>query len=740
MYRIFLLLILISFAFYICTAQSTEWINYKPNPYLSTIKCAGDNVWIGTEEGLFKFNKINKSVTCFTTENSPLPSNFILALAVSKSGTLWIGTKGLVKLENSAWEVDTATTSPTCLFHSNYINAMNIDSAGNIWYGTGDCLVKFNGETREFISFGNLAMSHFEIDDILFDKQGFIWLSTEVGLVKTDGTNIIDYGQNIYANYLALDKSGRLWIANYLGLVSFDGVNQTLYNSENSALPDDDIHCLQFDPSGVLWLGTDKGLTRFDGTHWTTYNTANSGLPENEIRTMDIDTYGNIWLGLRHYGLVGFDGTNWQNYQLVDRMIPSGRVIRDIEIDKNNSIWFGSRDGLIKYKEGGWILYNTLNSGIPDNEILSVTSDKNGNLWIGTSWVESGRSCLSMFDGENWVTFDSVLSTVPDIENSIKALEVDAAGNLWIGLEYHGLIKYDGTDWSLYDRMNSSLPSDRITQLLHDGKDNLWIGTGAAVEHIPDELVQAGGLVKYNKGVFTTYNLNNTPLPYSSIGALAVDSSGTIWISTYLNNYYYFPDYCGGVSRFDGQTWTTFDTSNSLLTHNSIASIQVDSKNNIWIGSYRDGLIKINTSGDWKSYITQNSKILSNNIRTLAIDKKDNIWISYGESDGLSIFKEGGISSDIVDNYLPERYHLFQNYPNPFNAKTTIKYSLQQASHVEIKVYNLLGEEIATIVNQYQHTGIYRTKVDLTSSASGIYFCTMKAGNFIKTFKMVLIK
>lgn len=97
-------------------------------------------------------------------------------------------------------------------------------------------------------------------------------------------------------------------------------------------------------------------------------------------------------------------------------------------------------------------------------------------------------------------------------------------------------------------------------------------------------------------------------------------------------------------------------------------------------------------------------------------------------------------SVETENNLTPNTYLLSQNYPNPFNPSTTIKYSVPTAQLVTLKVYNLLGQEVATLVNEMQNAGNYIAKFDASSLSSGIYFYTLKAGNFTSTKKMILMK
>jgi len=89
---------------------------------------------------------------------------------------------------------------------------------------------------------------------------------------------------------------------------------------------------------------------------------------------------------------------------------------------------------------------------------------------------------------------------------------------------------------------------------------------------------------------------------------------------------------------------------------------------------------------------------------------------------------------------LPNDYSLSQNYPNPFNPTTNIEYSIPEASFVELKVYDVLGNEVATLVNEQQSAGVYRADFTGDGFASGLYIARITAGNFTNTIKMTLMK
>jgi len=119
----------------------------------------------------------------------------------------------------------------------------------------------------------------------------------------------------------------------------------------------------------------------------------------------------------------------------------------------------------------------------------------------------------------------------------------------------------------------------------------------------------------------------------------------------------------------------------------------------------------------------------------ISLDNPANkLFINIDATDSLL----SGIRSSV--NERPNKYVLYQNYPNPFNPTTTIKYSIPKASVVTIKVYDVLGSELTTLLNEEKPGGSYEVNFDATAYGTGVYFYRIQAGSFIETKKLVLIK
>jgi photosystem II stability/assembly factor-like uncharacterized protein len=107
---------------------------------------------------------------------------------------------------------------------------------------------------------------------------------------------------------------------------------------------------------------------------------------------------------------------------------------------------------------------------------------------------------------------------------------------------------------------------------------------------------------------------------------------------------------------------------------------------------------------------------------------------------GTIITYDGPVPVELPNSMVPVKYMLEQNYPNPFNPSTTIEYSIPESGNVKLKVYNSLGEEVATLVNDYKEAGNYKINFDAADLSCGIYYYRLTSNSFNKIRKMVLLK
>jgi hypothetical protein len=120
------------------------------------------------------------------------------------------------------------------------------------------------------------------------------------------------------------------------------------------------------------------------------------------------------------------------------------------------------------------------------------------------------------------------------------------------------------------------------------------------------------------------------------------------------------------------------------------------------------------------------------------MDVSDNgLWCNI---DDMFIGNRSAIGVQLIGTNVPFKFGLGQNYPNPFNPKTTINFDIAKSVDVKISIFNLLGQEVNTLVNQYMPAGSYKVDFDASNYASGTYYYRIITGDFVDTKKMVLVK
>lgn len=313
----------------------------------------------------------------YNTENSDIPHNHILSLAMDHTGKLWMGTNwGLVKYDGNSFIKYDKKSDKDVQYTT--VRSITVDSANAVWTGTwgdGMARLKFPNGDRDnpdaqfkWVNYreNNSAITHNTVKTICIDTKGNRWIGTEEGLVLMSTAEWGEAGvkwKSYFAfssglphdavHQIVVDKFNNKWIGTFGGgIAKFDGMNWTVYDIKNSDLPDNYIVSMAIDKKQVLWIGTySGGLARFDGTTWTVYNTTNSGLHDNVVYSLAVDSQNKLWLGSMNAGLASFDGTNWKTYRIMDSSDPY--TVSSIVIDSKNNKWLGTGGGVVVFNERG---------------------------------------------------------------------------------------------------------------------------------------------------------------------------------------------------------------------------------------------------------------------------------------------------------------------------------------------------------------------------------------------------
>ena len=192
----------------------------------------------------------------------------------------------------------------------------------------------------------------------------------------------------------------------------------------------------------------------------------------------------------------------------------------------------------------------------------------------------------------------------------------------------------------------------------------------------------------------------------------------------------------GGASYSYGRIYLINPNTGALVSpDSSINVIDVAKWNFTLTGGYNlrtDGKHPGNESGYTSTYDVE-------------FDEKGNLYSQSHYGWTVEKWKYNGTLPTItgveeIEGRVPESYRLFQNYPNPFNPTTTIEFSLLRSGFVTLKVFNVLGEEVATLVNEDKSPGIYRVTFNAHQLPSGTYFYTLRSGGYLESRKMMLVR
>lgn len=297
--------------------------------------------------------------------------------------------------------------------------------------------------------------------------------------------SIFLYGQSAWTNYseqnsplpqntvrcIVIDTNDHKWIGTDYGLAKFTETSWTVYTTTNSQLPDNNIRSLAIDGQGALWIGTlSGGVVKYSNNTWTTYNSTNSGLPGNFIRSIAFDHDGNTWMA-GSAGLCMYDGTTWTSWDNTNSPLISHHIA-SMAIGDDGTKYLGTiNGGLVYFKDTSYSFYNLWNEQLPDNSVLSVTTDTSGNRWIA---MPSGGVAVH-YGASVWQGFNTVNSNIPS--DAINAVYIDRMNHAYIGSQDKGLIMKKGFDFIHYDSLNSGLPDVNVLCMAKDQSGKLWLGT-----------------------------------------------------------------------------------------------------------------------------------------------------------------------------------------------------------------------------------------------------------------------
>ncbi|HET8541308.1 MAG TPA: two-component regulator propeller domain-containing protein [Anaeromyxobacter sp.] len=378
--------------------------------------------------------------------------------------------------------------------------------------------------------------------------DGYLWLGTQVGLVRFDGVRFSPLEAVASApavdtvTVLEVDDEGRLWVGTAAGaLLRVASGSATIFTGA-PGLPYGQIDAIVADPAGLL-VAADGALLRLEGDR---FRPAFEGLPDGRVQALARAPDGSFWIALDPGGLVQVRGGTVTTFTRGTGLVSEN--VRAVTVDKGGRVWVGTREGEVQVLSTGRSTVFGAAAGLARHPVNRILDDRHGTTWIATS---GGGACRLAGERCEKLTVREGLG-----HDHVVALLEDDEGGVWIGTDGGGVTQLrDGpvTTFTTSD----GLASDEVASVFEDRDGNVWVGTFAAgtavgragafrpaggaasipgvvaMAQTPDGDVWLGtreeGLFRVRGGRVIRRGAPGG-LPSSAVYALAAGPSGELWV------------------------------------------------------------------------------------------------------------------------------------------------------------------------------------------------------------------
>ncbi len=734
MKRIFLLFFVIFFIFQTHLPAQVSWLNFSYTNEVKAIEYDGEFWWIGTEGGLVKFQETTGVIRIYNRGNSNIPSNHIQKLTLDENGKLYLATDYGLSVFDGTHFTNYDTTNSEIL--SNHIRLLDYEIGQGVWVVTDSALTFFDGTN----------WTHYRTDDEgnSLSETAAIYAYPYAGILFAVNNQVKFLNHaNQFSNY---QYSG----TGYISAVGFDFDNNPLVAT------------------------ADNGYWASRTTGWEHFTASNTPMPSNNIFEMTVTGNGDIYF---NHGQNGFSVLHRDNTW---NLIPNqdGNPLNYL-----TTLYAGDKVGLgVAWPYQGFVvgehpeewtynfsdIHNLNRSPIHSNEVQNIVIS-GGKKYIanrGIDILDENNQKIKQYDYTNGDYYS--------LYNPTTFLAVDAFGNIWCADNLNvSLTRISGEDITLLNDDSLGITNPLITGIqwetnkTPDGKvyGTLWVSVDGA---------DYDGII-YLDSLWHRFANEHPAYPWG-FNQFVRDAAGIMWFadhsiyaydgSNFVNYWSQAPikeatsvvrwgldlwfggkpddiyGWRGGLVRYRNDTWTQYTPDNSPLPDEYVTALAVDTLGNLWVGTNRGGLVKIDTLFQWTIFNRENSPLDNNSIVKIAVDPATNdVWV-LNRNSGVFVYNESGFTG-LEESRKPPlsgNFILHPNFPNPFNPVTQISYQLPTTTEVEITVYNLLGEKIRTLVKGRQSAGLHRITFDAANLPSGCYLYRMKTPQFQETRKMLLLK
>lgn len=492
----------------------------------------------------------------------------------------------------------------------------------------------------------------------LQDSQGFVWLATEDGLVRYDGSELVRYAYrrdqhgSLPGNYIyqiAEDHHHDLWIAiKDAGLARYNRATNdfTVYRHDArnpDSLASDSVRAVLVDEQDHVWIGTsDAGLDMLDirsgRIEHLRHDDGNaSSLSANQISTLALDHSGGLWVGTA----VGLDRwlpvrhafLHWRHID-GDQSSLSGKQVLAVLEDHHGSVWVGTfGGGLTQIDPAGRIVRSFHHDGkqpssLASDDVRALLEDRAGHLWVGTA---DGLDLLDSAGGR-FTHYRHQESDPESLRDSfVLSLYEDETGLVWIGTQAGGVSRWNPRSWELGAHRPSWLGNRLVTAFADAGKGLVWVASdGGGLERFDDDSGKATPIDQ----VLGRHNA----LGESRVMSLHRDRHGMLWIGTLASGLRKL----SVDGRIDAIPAKLGDP--HALSAAGVMTVFESRDDRIWVGLYGGGVNVIDPrSGLIRQlpYGTAPGAVSAPNVRAIAEDADGDLWIGT-DGGGLDLARADG--------------------------------------------------------------------------------------------------
>jgi signal transduction histidine kinase/ligand-binding sensor domain-containing protein len=495
---------------------------------LSVAQTADGYIWVGTPNGLFRFDGVR--FTSWTPQSGErLHSSYILQLLGARDGSLYVGTiSGVARITNGrVYNYPEVLEEP---------GPFSEDAQGSIWMG----------DYWNFTDHNTMCKVGRNTLSCVGTKDGFIC---------------------VYGSAVLSDRLGSVWIGSKEGICHWQQGkkpdNYPLPLLSRSSMGFTGVMALASTGSGALWAGVPyegkgSGLLTFARGRWQNYITREVDGTKLPVRRLFSDHPGSLWIGTLAKGLYKLDAGNVDHFDTTDGL--SNNTINGIIQDREGDIWVVTDGGVDMFRDLPVISY-TARDGLPPGRPISIAAQNDGTVWIGS------EGALTRYRDK---VFSSVTLANGLPTSEISHLFIDSSGQLWVGGGGQLYLYKDNRFLAVKDGNNTNI--GLVASMVEDRDRRLWVSAQNS-ESGRNPLLHVVGsrfVMKYEM---------SGPSAGGDPTVLAADPNGGIWVAESQHGFFHFRD-------------GTFKQINIGGYKGLVNSMFVDPDGTLWIVTEAEGIIR----------------------------------------------------------------------------------------------------------------------------------------------------